>query len=67
MSSFSCFLCEKTYSKKEAPCLHYDESEKDEHGEVSLCDTCAGIVQKLAKESDRIQELSVKFFNCDKT
>ena len=61
--SFECYLCGYTYSRVGDPCMHYDEDEMDEEGEVSLCDNCNEFVMKNAKQ-ENIQGLSKHFFNC---
>ena len=58
---FECYLCGYTYIQVGDPCMHYDEDEMDEEGEVSLCDNCNEFVMKNAKE-ENIQGLSRHFF-----
>jgi hypothetical protein len=61
--SFDCYLCGGTFNRVGEPCIHYDEDEMDEDGEVSLCDGCAEKTMNKAKE-DKIKGLSRRFFNC---
>lgn len=61
--SFDCYLCCGTFNRVGKPCMHYDEDEMDEEGEVSLCDGCAEKEMNKAKE-DNIKGLSKSFFNC---
>ena len=61
--SFDCYLCGGTFIRKGKPCIHYDEDEMDEEGEVSLCDGCAEKAMNKAKE-EKTQGLSRRFFNC---
>lgn len=61
--SFICYLCEHTFNRVGKQCLHYDEDEMDDEGEVSLCDECAKKVMEKAK-TEKIEGLSRQFFNC---
>lgn len=61
--SFDCYLCGGIFKSAGEPCMHYDEDEMDEKGEVYLCDDCCEKVMKKAKE-DNVQGLSRRFFNC---
>jgi len=61
--SFVCYLCKNTFRRVGDPCMHYEEDEMDDEGEVSLCDECAKKAMEKAK-MENTQGLSVRFFNC---
>lgn len=50
MRQFECYLCGKVYETATEPIMHYDQSEMDENGDVSLCDWCVEDAQNKAKE-----------------
>lgn len=60
--SFDCYLCGGNFNRVVETCMHYEEYEMDEEGEVSLCDICADKAMKKAKE-DNVKGLSNNFFN----
>ena len=62
--SFDCYLCGGYFNRIGEPCMHYDEDEIDEEGEVSLCDGCAEKAINKAKK-DNVKGLSRRFFNCE--
>ena len=61
--SFNCYLCGYNFVRIGEPCMHYDEDEMDDEGEVSLCDKCIKEAMEKAKK-ENIQGLSKRFFNC---
>ncbi len=61
--SFVCFLCENIFNRVGEPCMHYEEDEMDDEGEVSLCDECSKKAMEKAKK-ENIRGLSMRFFNC---
>jgi hypothetical protein len=61
--SFVCYLCENIFNRVGEPCMHYEEDEMDDEGEVSLCDECSKKAMEKAK-MENIQGLSRRFFNC---
>ena len=63
-NSFDCFLCSGTFIRVGRQCIHYDDDEMDEEGDVSLCDECSEKVINKAREKN-IQGLSRRFFDCE--
>tara|TARA_R110000823_G_C15526972_1_gene456339 strand:+ start:264 stop:488 length:225 start_codon:yes stop_codon:yes gene_type:complete len=59
---FNCFLCGGNFKRVGEPCVHYDDDEMDEGGEVSLCDGCNEYAVNKAKK-ENIKGLSRRFIN----
>jgi len=62
MREFKCHICLGMFKVHSEPCLHYKESERDEEGEISLCDTCCDSVQKSYKNPIHGHQVSSMFF-----
>jgi len=64
MRIFQCFICKGNFKTNMDPCMHYEEDEMDDQGEVSLCDSCSKEMQDRIKIKKLENEVSKKFFNC---
>jgi NAD-dependent SIR2 family protein deacetylase len=63
MREFNCYGCKKTFKTKTEPLMHYDKDEMDSEGEISLCDSCSEIAQKMVIKKGLEKEVSRKFFS----